>query len=229
MDLGPEAVPLLAATIESSDNPRFRQRLGYALARMATADALPLFKKLLAGPMKHDQEMVLEGLFTMVQQGRSAEQALDLLAGGADGTPAARSAAVRPAQLRQIHDARVAAAFERAVEDSDAATATIAARYLAAYEGRPWPTGWPRAVQQPTAARYLAARSIVPQLEKTWGISHGPLPAAAWKEASADPAAMEQFRKVLRAWETWARQNPRSSEHFFDEDRKPWEINRKLR
>jgi len=226
-DLDPEAVPLLAAAIEASDDPKFRHRLGYALARMATADALPYFGRLLAGDMKHDQEMVLEGLLTMVQQNRSPDRALAMLLGALRHPNAAvrRGAAAR---LRQIHDALVAAAFERAVEDSDAATAATAARYLAAYENlglADWLTG---AITKATHARYLAARSIVADLEKTWAINHGPLPAAPWKEASADAAAMEQYGKVLRAWETWARQNPRSSEHFFDEDRNLWQWTRDL-
>ena len=54
------------------------------------------------------------------------------------------------------------------------------------------------AIAKPTHARYLAARSIVAGLEETWAINHGRLPSAPWKGASADPAAMEQFRKVLK-------------------------------
>lgn len=50
----------------------------------------------------------------------------------------------------------------------------------------------------------------------------GALPEAPWKAASADPAALAQFRRTVAAWADWARQNARFSAAFFAEDRKQW-------
>ena len=68
--------------MESSDNAELRRELGGAMARMANADALPYFGRLMAGDMKHDAGTVFEGLLTMVQQGRAADQALTILLDG---------------------------------------------------------------------------------------------------------------------------------------------------
>lgn len=220
-DLGPAAVPHLVAALEASDDPKFRRRMGYALARMANADAIPYFEKLLKGEMKTDSEMVLEGLLTMYRQSRSPNEALRLLLEALKHSNAGfrRGAAER---LSQIYDRRVAAGFERAVADADKRTAVTVARYLAAYEGLDLADWLEGAAEQPTPARYLAAPSIIKQLEKRWDLHKGDLPEVAWEDLAKDPAKLAQYKKVLRAWQQWARENPRFSARFFNEDRKPW-------
>jgi len=215
------AVPLLVAELRASEDPGFRKRMGYALAAMANADALPYFRSLLAGEMKHDQQMVVDGLLTMVERSRSRKEALELLLKALEhpNTQLRREAAKR---LARIYDERVKHGFEAAVKDRDAATASAAARYLAAYEGlnlADWLAG---AAEDPTLARYLAARSVVRELAKTWRQQKGELREAAWPDFHGDPERVAQYQETLRAWERWARENPRSSDRFFDADRKHW-------
>jgi len=215
------AVPLLVAEIRASEDPGFRKRMGYALAAMANADALPYFRSLLAGEMKHDQQMVLDGLLTMVRRSRSRNEALELLLKALKhpNTQLRREAAKR---LARVHDPHVKQGFGAAVSDEDATTATAAARYLAAYEGLNLADWLARAVEGITLARYLAARPVVRELEKTWRQQRGELPEATWADFHTAPERVAQYQETLRAWERWARENPRSSGHFFDADRKRW-------
>jgi hypothetical protein len=74
------------------------------------------------------------------------------------------------------------------------------------------------AAKTPTKARYIAARSIIKQIEKQWYITKGELPSASWEEASKSPEKPEQYRKVVRAWQQWASENIRFSSQFFDRD-----------
>ena len=219
--LGPDGVPLLVAELEASTDVKFRQRMGYALAQMATADALPYFEKLLQGDMIADQRMVLDGLLEMVRRNRAADRAQAVLISALKH----RSEEVRKGaaeRLREIHDPQVKAAMEDALEGPAGPTA---ARYLAAYEGLDLADWLAATADKPTPARYLAARSIVAELDRTWETSKGQLPAVSWEQAAKEPAALEQFRQTMRAWQSWARENPRHSAHFFDADRERWPKN----
>ena len=42
-------------------------------------------------------------------------------------------------------------------------------------------------------------------------------------KAADDPATLSRFRQTMRGWLAWSRQNPRESDHFFDDDRAPWQ------
>jgi hypothetical protein len=221
LDLGPEMIPLLVAELNASDNPAYRQRMGYAMQRLATADALPYFEKLLRGDINFDGEMVLDSLQGMVQRKVGVEGALSLLflALKHSNVEVRREAADR---LRHINDPNVKDAMENAVEDEDDQTAMRAARYLAAYEGLDLAAWLSVAADKPTHAHYLAGRSIVKELEETWNINKGELPGTSWEEIAKSPEAAELFRRTLLSWQAWAKENQRTSEHFFDEDRKEW-------
>ena len=98
-----------------------------------------------------------------------------------------------------------------------------AARYLAAAERLDLAAWLAIAADQPTHARYLAARSVIGELEKTWHTNKGSLPEAPWEKAEADEDILSQFRNVVRAWASWAQENSRTSARFFDRDRRDWQ------
>jgi hypothetical protein len=221
--LGPEMIPLLVAELDASDNPAYRQRMGYAMQRMATADALPYLEKLLRGDMNSDREMVIVSLQGMIQRKVGVEGALSLLimASKHQNASVRRDAVDR---LRRIDDPNVKDAMEIAVEDKDDQIAMMAARYLAAYARIDLAAWLSAAAEKPTHAQYLAGQSIVKELERTWKINEGQLPTASWEETIISPEAADSFRRTLLLWQSWAKENQRSSEHFFDDDRKEWKI-----
>jgi len=124
--------------------------------------------------------------------------------------------------LKGISDPNIEPCFQIAIDDEDEQVRTIAASYLAAAEWLDLDEWLDVAAKKPTKARYLAARSIVKQLEKYWHISKGELPSASWEEASEDTEKLEQYRKVVQAWQKWASENLRYSSGFFDRDREHW-------
>jgi hypothetical protein len=223
LDMGPEMIPLLVADLEASNDPRYRQRMGYAMQRMATADALPYFEKLLRGDMNFDRDMVLTSLQGMIQRKVGVERAISLLimALKHENATVRRDAAVR---LRRLNNPNVKDAMEFAVDDKDEETAIMAARYLAAYQKIDLAAWLSAAAEKPNRGHFLAAQSIVGELEQTWKTTKGDMPKGAWEEVAKSPEAVDAFRRTLLAWQAWAKENQRSSEHFFDEDRKEWNM-----
>jgi hypothetical protein len=53
-------------------------------------------------------------------------------------------------------------------------------------------------------------------------LSKGQLPKVNWEEASKNPEKLEQYRKVVQAWQKWASEHLRYSSQFFDRDREHW-------
>ena len=94
-------------------------------------------------------------------------------------------------------------------------TATIAARYLAAGEGLDLSDWVGVAAEQPTHARYVAACSIIRELEKSWNVTYGDIGASPWEEVSKHDDLLAEFSSIVRAWEQWARKNPKLSGQFF--------------
>ena len=125
-------------------------------------------------------------------------------------------------RLTWIDDLRVAAHFEGAVEDDDKRVSMAAARYLAAAERLGLAEWLALAADKPTHARYLAARSVIGDLERTWHATKGDLPTVPWKEAQGAADQLKKLSTVLAAWEAWARENPKFSHSFFDADRRHW-------
>ena len=71
-------------------------------------------------------------------------------------------------------------------------------------------------------AHYLAAQAIVKELEETWHVNLGKLPNIGRDTRDKDPNTVLNYKKILRAWESWARETPRTSTHFFNADRNYW-------
>jgi len=75
------------------------------------------------------------------------------------------------------------------------------------------------ALEAPTYARYIAARSIIKQLQAKWNITKGQLPDIG-KEDFTDNN--KTFSEVVDEWRKWASENSRFSFYFFDRDRENW-------
>jgi hypothetical protein len=220
-ELGPPAVPLLVKAMESTQEPGFRERLGYAVERMPTPEVLPYCGRLLAGEMNSERTFLLEILMRVYRSTPAKEDALNLLVQAlrhrAPGLR--RETAVR---LKTIGHPSVTDAFRTAIDDTDAPTALIAARYLAAAEEKDLAQWLGAAIAEPNKARYLAAQDIAQELETTWHQAFGPVPRLGWEEATKDPALIAAWKEVLKRWQQWAVENPRSSAAFFDADRQGW-------
>ncbi|MHC4155576.1 MAG: hypothetical protein ACYST6_11740 [Planctomycetota bacterium] len=102
----------------------------------------------------------------------------------------------------------------------------MAARYLARAEWLDLGEWLDLVTSEPTHARYLAARSIIKELEEKWNVTKGQLPDLTWKEASKNSEAIEQFREVVGAWQEWAAENLRFSSEFFEHQHENW-VNRR--
>jgi hypothetical protein len=124
--------------------------------------------------------------------------------------------------LKSVYDPNVEACFEKAIDDENEEVRTIISRYLAAAEWLDLDEWLDGAAKTPTKTRYVAARSIIKQIEEHWNFTKGELPSASWEEASKDTEKLEQYRKVVRAWQKWASEHVRYSSRFFDRDREHW-------
>jgi len=60
-DLGPGAAKYLMAVLDESKDAGFRERMGTALVRMESPDALPFFEKCLKGGDRMSAEQACEG------------------------------------------------------------------------------------------------------------------------------------------------------------------------
>ncbi|HDY65640.1 MAG TPA: redoxin domain-containing protein [Phycisphaerae bacterium] len=221
VQLGPGITKYLIAELERSGDVKFRNRMGWALKGIVTPKELPFFERCLTGQMKTEPGVVLDCLLKLHKHSPAKEETLRLLliALGHDSDGIRSGAAGR---LSQIHDPRVKKAFEDAVASEDPATATRAARYLAAWEGLNLADWFATTAREPTHARYIAARSIIAEIESEWRISEGKLPAVAWKQCAKSSETLKDFRKAVQAWEKWARKNPSFSSRFFLDARRHW-------
>lgn len=236
-DMGPDvASDLIAAIkkeIELRSDARMVERLLRSLNSLAWGDllsreAFAFYEECLRDESQPGiQKTAVLGLFHLNRQfrlyafRRRSETALQVLLSAldSDSTELRRFTAETASRIRHplVRDR-----FESLVTGEDKTMRRIAARYLAAYEGlglADWLAG---AASDPTRARFAAAQHIVRELEETFHIEHGQVPPGDWDEVAKDPKAVGQFRDTLQAWEKWARDNPRTSERFFDRNRKTW-------
>jgi hypothetical protein len=219
--LGPASVPALLAVLEDAKDPKFRARLGYAVERMATPEVLPYCSKLLGGDMNEDRPLLLESLSHIFRYTPAKDGALDLLllALRHQNISLRRETA---ALLKTISHPRVAEAFRTAVNDDDPRTSLLAARYLAAAEDKNLGEWLAATIAEPSKARYIAAQDIVRELQTKWHQDFGPMPGLSWEELSKAPAELEAVKNILRRWQQWAAENPRSAAAFFDAERQGW-------
>ena len=125
-------------------------------------------------------------------------------------------------QLVRIYDPRVVSCFKKAVKDTDEEVRVNAARYLAATELLDLTKWFTLTKEQPTYARYIAARSIVKELERKWNITKGLLPDISGEGFTDNNEKLEQFSEIVDEWQKWASENSRFSFYFFDNARKDW-------
>jgi hypothetical protein len=228
-DMGADVVPLVVKELEASKESEYRRYVSQALWNISNDDVLPYFQKLLQGDMQADRQMVLDELHDMIMRGQTSgtptDKALALLISAAKHpNEQVRHDAV--ALLTHFRDPKIKEAFETILDDADG---TRAASYLAANEGLDLADWLSAAAEKPTHARYLAAAPIIKELENTWKANKGQMPKIPWEEAKKDSGAMEQFSLTVRAWASWARENPRYSGHYFETEKfeQQW-ITRKL-
>ncbi|MHC4645852.1 MAG: sigma-70 family RNA polymerase sigma factor [Planctomycetota bacterium] len=212
--LGPDALQYLIAELEDSNDMKFCKRLSWALKGMVSPQALPFLRKCLTHEMKGDYEAILDTLLILYQNSQAPDEALDLLILGLSH-PNPRVRANASERIRVIKDPRVAQAFAECVTDDNEETASNAGRYLAVAEGLDLANWFALAAEHPTYARFVAARSIIDQLEKQWQVTCGDLPALAPEDFSNTSPELDELAGIIRGWETWARKNPNYSSQFF--------------
>jgi len=218
--MGPKVASLLIEELEKTEGPRARELMLRPLVYLASPEALDFFAAML--DRAEEPETVCRGLYGLYSEGRDEGEALSTLirVGMAHDKADVRRATADC--LARIDNPKVKARFASAVEDNDEEVRMTAARYLAAAERLDLAEWLAVAADQATHARYLAARSVIGELEKTWHTNKGALPKAPWEKAEADEGILAQFRNVVRAWTSWAQENPRTSARFFDRDRRDW-------
>ncbi|HUT31240.1 MAG TPA: hypothetical protein VMX13_15710 [Sedimentisphaerales bacterium] len=218
--LGPQAAKYLVAELEASDDTDFHRRMGEALVRWASPDTLGYLQEQLAGRMIDQQRVVFETLEAIYQRSDAKDEALELLLFALEhpNRSIRRDAAKC---LSKIHEGRVSEAFEAAVNDDHEAVAECAARYLAAEEHLELAAWLALAAEKPNKARYIAARSIIRELEGKWQLNMGKAPSTNWEQLAGDPDQMAAFKDLVAAWQEWATENPRFCSRFFTRDGEP--------
>ncbi len=219
--MDPGVAPYIIQVLKGAKDVRFRRLLYRPLVSVGSPDALPFFEECLTRGTDDQNRMACDGLYQLYCRGEGADQALRTLLSGMNNDDV-RVRRLVGERLVRIRDPRVTRRLEAAVEDSDETIRTLAARYLAAAEMLDLDEWLELAARAPTRPRYLAARSVIADLETTWNTTRGDPPEAPWQQASTAPETLEQFRKVVRAWRAWARQNKGFSSRFFNIDRKYW-------
>jgi hypothetical protein len=109
-----------------------------------------------------------------------------------------------------------------AIKDKDVRIRVKAARYLAAAEKVGLTEWFALAKEQPSFARYIAASSIIKQIEKQWDITKDPLPEISGKDFMDNSEKIRRFSDIVGQWQKWSEQYPRFSSKFFDKDKNNW-------
>lgn len=219
-EIGPDAGLHLISAIKQESDEGFILVLYKPLVGIASPEALAFYQECLKHRDARVRRMACLGLFELHRQGTSlGDEALEVLLASlkSEHLDVRRTVAKL---LARIYDVRVKRAFEAAVEDEIVSTAS--ARYLAAYEGLGLAEWLARAAEESTHARYLAAKSIIGELEEDWHMKKGELPSEPWSDVSKSPEMLAQFRQILLVWQEWARENSRASSRFFNKGRHSW-------
>jgi hypothetical protein len=213
--MGPKVVPHITETLKQEENGHVRELLYRVLKPLAGPEYLPFFQDRLA----HGEAGPVCGwLYDLYRKGQdgSAQAFATLLSAMNHENAGVRRVVAE--HLKGIYDPNIEACFDRAVDDENEEVSMIAASYLAAAEWLDLDEWLDVAAKKPTKARYIAARSITKRIEEHWNITRGELPSASWEEVSKDTEKLEQYRKVVQAWQEWASEHLRYSSGFFDRD-----------
>lgn len=218
--MGPKVAPLLIDQIEKTEDPRARKLLYRPIISVANPGTLDFFAAMLEraeGP-----ETACRGLYALTYAPKVEDKALGVLIDVGMGHEKAEVRRAAAEYLKRVDKSQVQTGLTSALDDKDEQVRMTAARYLAAAEKIDLAAWLSAAATEPTHARYLAARSIIGDLEKTWHTTKGKLPDATWKKAEADEAVLSQFSRVVRDWAGWASEHRTTSARFFDRDRRDW-------
>ncbi|MHC4483514.1 MAG: HEAT repeat domain-containing protein, partial [Planctomycetota bacterium] len=222
---GPEYLPFLTEALKTEENGNVREELYRLLTPLAGPEYLPFFQDRLAH-LAHGAEdesgPVCGWLYDLYRKGQdgSAQALATLLSAMNHKNGDVRRVVAE--HLKSLYDPNVEACFEKALDDENEEVRIIAASYLAAAEWLNLDEWLDVAARKPTKARYLAARSIIKRIEEHWNITKGELPGASWEEASKSLETLEQYRKVVQAWQKWASEHLRYSSAFFGRDWEHW-------
>jgi len=220
--MGPNAAPYLTVAIENEANNNARNMLYRALTAVAGPDTLPFITERLLSYGEAEQTCGwLHELYRESPDTSTHKQVLEVLLKGMEHENAEVRLEVLE-KLESIDDLRVRSCCEVAVLDDHAEIRIKAARYLAAAEWLDLSEWLDLTANDLTYARYLAAHSIIQELERTWNTTKGPVPALTNEQFLANQHLLEPYRLVIRAWHVWADENQRFSQQFFEKMRKDW-------
>jgi RNA polymerase sigma factor (sigma-70 family) len=220
--MGSRAADYLIEVINSEEHKTARQLLFRALAKVADDQTLPFFRQSLNSG---ESEQVCRWIYDLYRKKRDANEVADepltaLLSGMKYEDAEVRRDTID--QLVRIYDPCVVSCLKTAVEDADEEVRDTAARYLAATEWLDLAEWFALAKEQPTYTRYMAARSIIKELERKWNITKGLLPEISAENFADNNEKLKRFSEIVDEWQKWASENSRFSFYFFDNDRKDW-------
>jgi len=220
--LGTDGAPLLVDYLRTCDDPLLHNRLLKGLEYIADESTLPYLKTVL---LRTDVEHAAQDLVGVLwwlhgrdsNQPKSEPLALLIFAGKL------RNARLRfevVKQLCHIVDKDVDAFMQTAAEDPDQSVAETAARFVAGRQHLSLTEWLDSASSTLTPVNLAASRSIIRDLGQTWKVKHGNIPEGAFEDVSGDAEKLRQYRNTIKAWHAWSLEHPRTSDSFFDEDRK---------
>lgn len=218
--LGTDGAPLLVDYLRTCDDPLLHARLLKGLEYMADESTLPYLKSALLRPDVEHAAQNLVGVLWRLHDSNQPESeplALLILAGK---LPNARLRLEVVKRFCHIVDTDVDAFMQTRAKDPDPRVAETAARFVAARQHLSLTEWLDSASSTLTSVNLAASRSIVRDLEKTWKEEHGDIPDGSFEDVSGDAEKLKQYRNTIRAWHAWTLEHPRTSDSFFDEDRK---------
>jgi len=224
VDLGEPGVPYVLEALDREDNVLIVQRLFWALKEIGSSDALPAYVDALTHEDAEVRELGVLGLYELARRDTPIQpEALGALLGVLAGHFPDDLRAVAARNLANLRDPAIKAAFEESIGREDAAVAESAGRYLAAWEEMDLADWLAEVAEQPTQARFAAARVIIADLRGTWHSEAMPdLGGVTWEEVSENAGRLAAFREVVQAWQKWAEEHSRLSKTYFDVDREDW-------
>ncbi len=220
--LDTDGAPLLVDYLRTCDDPLLHNRLLKGLEYIADESTLPYLKTVL---LRKDVEHAAQNLVGVLWRlnGRDPNwpksEALALLIfAGKLRNARLRFEVVK--QLCHVVDKDVDAFMQTRAEDPDPRVAEMAARFVAGRQHLSLTEWFDSASSTLTPVNLAASRSIVRDLEQTWKEEHGDIPEGTFEDVSGDAEKLKQYRVTIKAWHAWTLEHPRTSDSFFDEDRK---------
>ncbi|MFC1600861.1 HEAT repeat domain-containing protein [Candidatus Sumerlaeota bacterium] len=219
--LTPKVIPLITQDLRQEPDAKHRDLLYQLLRCFPSPAMIQFFRERLLQGQSDEWEHVSSGLLQLWHQNIAREEAMAILL----ETMNHENAAVRRVTARRLaslYIPRVEECFAKAVADPDHEVRLLVSRYLAGAEWLELSEWFELAAREPTAARYIAACSFVPELEQKWHVERGRLPRGSWRTVSQEPKSLELFRQTMLSWAAWAREYPDSSSRVFERVRKDW-------